>query len=376
MTNFDPNFPFEFLFTPLWPDAPKWLLVVIGTLLLATYSLVNQLFAPYIERKTMGRQQKRRGPSYVGPFGILQIPADTLKLLIKADSRPAGADRTGFFVSVFGVTASAIMAFAPMPWGSNGLTPGHLSIGFLYVFAVFSIFPPMMLIGGWSSNSKYSLIGGFRSAGQLIAYEIPMLTSVLGVIATVGSFDLNVIVIYQMEHGWFLFRYWGAGLLAGLIFFLSGIAETERVPFDIPEDEATLVMGPRTEFASWRMAALMMVEYLHMWANALLFLYFFLGGYDFIFIPQDGYIYSTYPELGTALTAIRMNGWVQFLTLSIKAYMIVFIAAWMRSALARFRIDQFLVFGWKYLLPTSLGLLMIFLIGVDINIFGINWWWS
>lgn len=372
MTSFDPgSLPFEFLFKPLWEDVPGWFMVVVGTLLLATYSLVNQLFAPYVERKTMGRQQKRRGPSYVGPFGILQIPADTIKLLIKADSRPVGADRTGFFVSVFGVTASAIMSFAPLPFGSDGLTPGQFSIGFLYVFAVFSVFPPLMLIGGWSSNSKYSLIGGFRSAGQLIAYEIPMLTSVLGVVATVGSFDLNEIVAYQTAHGWFLFRYWGVGALTGLIFLISGIAETERIPFDIPEDEASLVMGPRTEFASWRMAALMMVEYLHMWVNALLFLYFFFGGYDLLPIPTESAFYQD--NLASFMDPIRMNGLVQFISLTIKVYLVIFVAAWMRSALARFRIDQFLVFGWKYLLPTSIVLLLVFLVGVDIDVLGI---WS
>ncbi|MCY3410851.1 MAG: NADH-quinone oxidoreductase subunit H [Candidatus Heimdallarchaeota archaeon] len=359
----DPEYlPFEKLITPFFemPENLTWVYIVVGAILLTTWSLVNQLFAPYIERKTMGRQQKRRGPSYVGPFGVLQIPADTLKLLIKEDNRPVGSDRTGFFLSVFAVTASAIMAYAPLPWGAEGLTPGNMTIGFLYVFAVFSVFPPMMLIGGWASNSKYSLIGGFRSAGQLIAYEIPMLVSILGIVATVGSFDLNVIVAYQVEHGWFIFRYWGIGAFAGLVFLLCGIAETERIPFDVPEDEASLVMGPRTEFASWRMAALMMVEYLHLWANGLLVIYFFVGGYDLLPIPGWN-------------ASFESNGLIQFIALSIKVYGIVFIAAWMRSALARFRIDQFLVLGWKYLLPISIVILLLFLLGKDVNLFDIPW---
>lgn len=365
--------PFEKIFTELLPDTEidSWVLILIGTLVLGAFSLLNQLIAPWVERKTMGRQQKRRGPSYVGPFGLLQIPADTLKLILKEDTRPAGADKTGFLLSVTSVTIATIMAVAPLPWGSQGLTPGNYTIGFLYVFALFSIFPPMMLIGGWASNSKYSLIGGFRSAGQLIAYEIPMLTSVLGVVATVGSFSLIDIVEYQIEHGWFLFRYWGFGAAAGIIFFLAGIAETERVPFDIPEDEATLVMGPRTEFASWRLALLMMVEYIHLWVNGLLFLYFFLGGYDFLPIPTNGSFLGIVPSDG--VNDLRYTPIIQFLTLLIKVYMVVFIAAWMRSALARFRIDQFLVLGWKYLLPASIFILIAFLIGKDIDIFNL---WS
>lgn len=363
--------PFENLFIELAVDLPNWVLILIGTMVLGAFSLLNQLIAPWVERKTMGRQQKRRGPSYVGPFGLLQIPADTLKLILKEDTRPAGADKTGFFLSVTSVTIATIMAVAPLPWGSEGLTPGNYTVGFLYVFALFSIFPPMMLIGGWASNSKYSLIGGFRSAGQLIAYEIPMLTSVLGVVATVGSFSLIDIVEYQIENGWFLFRYWGFGAAAGIIFFIAGIAETERVPFDIPEDEATLVMGPRTEFASWRLALLMMVEYIHLWVNGLLFLYFFLGGYDFLPIPKNGSFLGIVPSDG--VNDLRYTPIIQFLTLLIKVYMVVFIAAWMRSALARFRIDQFLVLGWKYLLPASIVILIAFLIGADIDIFDI---WS
>ena len=298
--------------------------------------------------------QGRRGPVYVGKWGSLQIPADLLKLMLKEDTRPAGADRLGFFLAIFLTSVTSILAFAPLPWGTNGLIPGNFSIGILYIFAVFSIFPPAMMIGGWSSNSKYSLIGGFRSAGQLVAYEIPMFFSVVGVIAVTGSFSLIDITEKQYTDGWNLIQpqHLFMGLILGFIFFISSVAETERVPFDIPEAEAELVMGPRTEFSGWRYALLMMVEYLHLFINSLLFIYLFFGGYNPI--P-----WGIHP--GTALYAFATNGWVQFITLTVKAYFFIAIAAWLRSALARLRIDQLLKLGWKYFLPVSLVALFIML---------------
>ncbi len=295
--------------------------------------------------------QGRRGPVYVGKAGSLQILADTFKLIIKEDLRPAGADRVGFFVSILVITVTTVLSFAPLPWGSKGLLPGNFSIGILYVFAVFSLFPPAMLIGGWASRSKYSLIGGFRSAGQLIAYEIPMFISILGVIAVVGSFSLLEITEYQMDHGWFLFRFPPFGLLAGLIFFLAGYAETERIPFDIPEAEAEIVMGPRTEFSGYRYGLIMFTEYLHLFINSLLFIYLFLGGYD--------------PVFGFG----RGEPLVEFIALTVKAFAMIFVAAWLRSALGRLRIDQLLTLGWKILLPLSFLTLLVFIGGKEVNAF-------
>jgi NADH:ubiquinone oxidoreductase subunit H len=363
MSDYDPNqLPFNALFE--WLNSFKYinisdnvvgvLAVVLGTFLLGTYILVNQLIAPWVERKVMARMQGRRGPVYVGKWGVLQIPADLIKLLLKEDTRPIGADRIGFFLAILLTAVTSILAFAPLPWGTNQLVPGNFSIGILYIFAVFSIFPPAMMIGGWASNSKYSLIGGFRSAGQLVAYEIPMFFSILGVVVVTGSFSLISITEYQYANGWNLIQHETAfmGLVLGFIFFISSVAETERVPFDIPEAEAELVMGPRTEFASWRYALLMMTEYLHLFINSLLFIYLFLGGYNPIPWAIDE---------SSALWNFATHPFVQFLTLTIKVYLLVVIAGWMRAALARLRIDQLLNLGWKYFLPVSLFALMILL---------------
>jgi NADH-quinone oxidoreductase subunit H len=317
----------------------------------------------------MARQQGRRGPVHVGWRGTLQIPADLLKLVFKEDIRPAGADRVGFFLSILLVGTTAILSFAPLPLGSKGLIAGDFSIGILYIFAIFSVFPPAMLIGGWASNSKYALLGGFRSAGQLIAYEIPMFISILGIIAVAESFSLLHITEAQMQGGWFLFRFYGFGLLAGVIFFLAGYAETERVPFDIPEAEAELVMGPRTEFTGWRYAVIMMSEYLHLFINSLLFIYLFFGGYDPIPIPLEGISIGGNVYFEGFLRDFRTNTLVQFLTITGKVYFFVFIAAWLRSALARFRIDQLLSLGWKILLPLSLISTLVILGVSDVDAF-------
>ncbi|MHA2249348.1 MAG: complex I subunit 1/NuoH family protein [Candidatus Kariarchaeaceae archaeon] len=345
------------------------LLIAIGALVFGAYIMANQIAAPFVERKIMARMQGRRGPVYVGKSGTLQILADTFKLIIKEDLRPAGADRVGFFVSMLVITVTAVLSFAPLPWGTVGLLPGDFSIGILYIFAIFSLFPPAMLIGGWASRSKYSLIGGFRSAGQLIAYEIPMFISILGVIAVAETFSIWGITEYQMEHGWFLFRFWGFGLLAGGIFFLAGYAETERIPFDIPEAESELVMGPRTEFSGWRYALIMFVEYLHLFINSLLFIYLFLGGYDPIPIPLEGIKIGGEVYLEGFLEGFRTNGFVQFAALTVKAYVFVAVAAWMRSALGRLRIDQLLTFGWKILIPLSLACLIAFIAGDPVYAF-------
>jgi NAD(P)H-quinone oxidoreductase subunit 1 len=337
------------LFAELLPQVDMFIVIMISTFMIANYIMIHQLFGPYVERKVMARQQGRRGPTYVGWKGILQIPADLLKLLFKEDLRPASADKLGFFVSILLISVTSILSFAPLPWGTN-FVGGNLGIGVLFVFAVFSIFPPAMFIGGWAGNSKYALIGGFRSAGQLLAYEIPMFISAFTVIIVNGSFSLIVITETQIQTGWYFFQWWGLGAVAGFIFFISGIAETERIPFDIPEAEAELVMGPRTEFSGWRYALIMMVEYLHLTVNSLLFIYLFFGGYDPIPIPSD------WTNAFDGIRYYNIGGFyiIQFIALTVKLYLFIFVATWFRSALPRMRIDQLLNLGWKKLLPVSI----------------------
>lgn len=343
------------------------LVVIVSTVLIGSYIMIHQLFGPYVERKVMSRMQGRQGPKYVGLKGLLQIPADLLKLVFKEDITPASADKLGFFISIFLIAVTSILSFAPLPFGSNFIS-GDLSIGVLYVFAIFSIFPPAMFIGGWSGNSKYALVGGFRSAGQLLAYEIPMFVSAFAVIINAGTFSLLTITELQMTSTWYLFDWWGLGFVAGFIFFISGVAETERIPFDIPEAEAELVMGPRTEFSGWRYALIMMVEYLHLTVNSFLFIFLFFGGYDPIPIPatEGSALYNfKYFQIGDFYI-------VQFIAITVKLYLFIIIAAWFRSALPRMRIDQLLNMGWKHFLPVSIFATAGILFMEDPELYGIT----
>jgi NADH:ubiquinone oxidoreductase subunit H len=191
-----------------------------------------------------------------------------------------------------------------------------------------------------------------------------MFLAAVGIIAVSGTFSLWGITEFQMQHGWFAFQYWGAGLVLAFIFFVAGVAETERVPFDIPEAEAELVMGPRTEFSGWRYALLMMVEYLHAFVNGLLAIYLFFGGYDPLPIARD----NVFGWDVSGLESFRTNGLVQFIALTIKAYIVIYVLAWFRSALARLRIDQLLSLGWKYFLPVALAAVSV-MIGLDLYVY-------
>ena len=333
----------EYIINQLFSISGEWLVIIgalVSTLIVGSFIMGLQIIGPYIERKGMARMQGRRGPTYVGFRGILQIPADLIKLLFKEDMLPSKADSLGFFASIALISITSIISFVPLPI-ANGIIGAELASGLLFIFAVFSIFPPAMFIAGWSSNSKYALIGGFRSAGQLLAYEIPMFVSALSIIAINSSFSLTEITNSQNLSfpGWNVFNWYGLGLILALIFFIAGMAETERTPFDIPEAEAELVMGPRTEFSGWRYGLILMVEYLHLTINSLLLIYLFFGGYDLIPFVQLGDFENFFL--------------VQIAAITIKLMLAFFIAAWIRAAFPRMRIDQLLTLGWKQMLPVA-----------------------
>ena len=335
---------FEPLVSPIGNFIPEQFRIVaivgLSTFLIGNWIMIQQLFGPWVERKVMARMQGRRGPTYVGWRGLLQIPADLIKLLFKEDMRPTHADKFGFFISIAIISVTSIISFSPLPW-ATGFIGAEYGIGVLYVFAVFSLFPPAMFVAGWSGNSKYALIGGFRSAGQLIAYEIPMFVAGISIIFINSSFSLSIITENQAVWfpSWNLFNWYGLGAILGFIFFIAGLAESERVPFDIPEAEAELVMGPRTEFSGWRYALILMVEYIHLTVNSLLFIYLFFGGYDPL--PFVAFEFEKF--------------WlIQFIALTVKFYIFVYIAAWLRAALPRMRIDQLLTLGWKHMLPVTI----------------------
>ncbi len=301
--------------------------------------LGNVIVFLYIERKILADLQVRMGPMRVGYHGLLQPIADVLKLLTKEDIRPSARDKWLFFLAPIIAVAPAIMLYLTIPI-SRTLYVVDLDLGFFYLFGVMTVVPVGVLVAGWSSYSKYSLLGGLRAAAQQISYEIPLLISILGVIMIAGSFSLVDIVNAQggfIEIGgipilprWFIFLQ----PFGFLFFFIAALADTQRVPFDIPEAETELVQGYFTEYSSMKFALFFVGEYSDTLVVAALAVIAFFGGWSGPILPDVVWFF-------------------------LKVYAFVYLIIWVRGTLPRIRIDQLMEFGWKVLLPLTLVNVMV-----------------
>ncbi len=327
-----------------------WAVVIFGFMLpMVTYQI-------YALRKVVGFMQARVGPTQVGPLGLLQTPADVLKLLTKEDVIPRNADRVAFTIAPFLVLVPASMAYLVIPFGNQSIGPdgavrysllaGDLNIGVLYLSAISSVAVIGIITAGWASANKYSLLGAMRSAAQLITYEIPLTLAVVPPILWVGSLNLNVIVEAQQHAGQWLI--WPS-LLGIILFGISALAELGHIPFDLPEAESELVSGYNTEYSGMKFAMFFLAEFSNAFVLAALGVTLFLGGWQSPF-P------ASWPVLGWdhGLFAI---GWFFLKTLSL-----VFGLFWLRATLPRLRIDQLMGLGWKILIPV--GLLNVFVVAV------------
>lgn len=302
-----------------------FLLAVVMLLVILSFVV----FAILAERKVLGFMQGRYGPSHVGgKWGLLQSVADVLKLLVKEDLIPKAADRPLFIIAPFIAFAPSFMVMATIPL-TDKLQFADLGIGILYYVAVSGLSIVGMLMGGWASNNKYSLLGGMRAAAQMISYEIPLVMSVLGVILLTGSLNLNEIVAAQ-ENGWFIL--WQP--IAFIVFFIAANAELNRVPFDLAEAENELVAGFHTEYSGFRWAFFMLTEYVYMFAMSALITVLFLGGW--LPLPFLGFI----------------PGAVWF---ALKFSLVVYILIWFRATFPRLKSDVLMEFAWKVLLPVALA---------------------
>jgi NADH-quinone oxidoreductase subunit H len=300
-----------------------FLLALAKSLGLLVFVLLNALFLVWAERKILGHIQVRLGPMRVGRHGLLQTVADALKLFLKEDIIPLRADRRLFVVAPFIVFIPAFIVYVVIPF-SDKLITKDLDIGIFYVFAVAALFPIGILLAGWASDNKYSLLGGMRAAAQQISYEVPMLLSVLGVVMVAGT--MSTVGIVEAQRGiWFL----ALQPLGFLIYAITMIAELNRTPFDMPEAESELVAGFHVEYSGMRWALFMLSEYSNMFLVSALATTLFLGGWKGPFLPPL----------------------VWFL---IKTYFLVFVIIWVRGTLPRIRVDQLMDLGWKALLPLSL----------------------
>jgi NADH-quinone oxidoreductase subunit H len=315
----------EHLNQPWWIDVAKAFLIV--NLVLGAFAYMT-----WIERKLLGRMQARFGPNRAGPFGLLQPIADLVKLLRKESFFPASAVDVLYIAMPAMAGFTALAAFSVIPWGPVWHVHGYdvtgwvvnVSIGLVLLFSLGAVGIYAFLIGGWASESKYSLLGSMRTAAQLVSYEVSLALSVLGVVLMAGSLSLVDIAVKQQETIWF-----AAPQFVGLlVFFIAGVAETNRPPFDLPEAETELVAGYHTEYSGMRFGLFSMAEYINMITLSGLAVTLFFGAWGGPVLP------------GPLWFVLKLAGFL-------------FLFMWLRATLPRLRYDQLMSFGWKVLLPVA-----------------------
>ncbi len=323
--------------SPFWTTMTE--LLIIGVLILLFYALVG-LFLVYAERKVCAFMQNRLGPNRVGPFGIFQTIADLFKLLFKELIPIKNADGFLFNLAPFIVIIASFMAIAAIPF-AKGLHAIDLNIGVLYVIAVSAMGVIGVLLAGWSSNNKYSLIGAMRSGAQIVSYELSVGLSLITIVILAGSMQLSEIVEAQ-RAGWFIFKGHIPAFIAFIIFLISSTAETNRGPFDLAEAESELTAGYHTEYSGIKFAFFFLAEYINMFIVASIAATVFLGGWmPFHVGSWDGF--------NKVMDFIPPFVWYIG-----KTFFVIFLMMWFKWTFPRLRIDQLLTLEWKYLLPINL----------------------
>jgi NADH-quinone oxidoreductase subunit H len=307
--------------------------VVLAYMVVFVAALANIVF----ERRALAFMQDRHGPNRVGPHGIFQSVADAFKMMGKEDFRPALADPVIFTLAPIMVMIGAVAVQLTMPY-TKGFTPAALNVGLIYIVAVTSFTTMAILLGGWASHNKYSLVGALRSAAQMISYEIPMILALLGVSMAVGSLNLDVVVTAQADYKWLAFYM----PFTFMLYVIAAIAELNRGPFDLPESESELVSGYGTEYSGMRFGMFFLNEYAGMTIMSMVAVTLFLGGWHGPF--ED-------------LIVVGGVSVVPFIWFMVKTYALVFALVWVRLSLPRLQVDQLMAFAWKILIP--LGLLNI-----------------
>ncbi len=325
---------------------PTFLTYVKVVLIVAVVPAIVGFVIVLAERRLMGFMQVRLGPNRVGPKGTLQGLADLLKLVTKEDVTPARAEKFVHFLAPVLAVIPALTALAVIPMGPSVRLARHLStplwvadinIGLLFLLAITSIGVYGIILGGWASNNKYSMLGGLRSAAQLVSYEVPMGLSLVAVLLMTRSLSLVEIVLRQdRTHLWFVFP----GLLSFFLYFVSGVAETNRNPFDLPEAESELVSGFNTEYSGVKFAFFFLGEYAAMIIISCVAVTVFFGGW----LPPFGHV--------KALSFLHLVP--PFLWFLAKVGFFIFCYIWFRSTFPRYRFDQLMALGWKWMIPLSL----------------------
>lgn len=322
------------------------LLTVVAVVALPLgFVLIYALVAILAELKISAWIQERLGPMRTGPYGILQPVAEVIKLLQKEDITPDASSKLLYNLAPFIIFSGAYAAFAVIPF-SSAFMPANINVGLFYVFAIGSISAMGIVMGGWASSNKYSLMGAMRSVSQLISYEIPAAMAVLSIVVLSSSMNMQEISHAQTGYFWDWYLFGGPGswtkvfiipftITLAIAYFLASLAETNRVPFDIPEGESELVAGFHTEYGGIKFAMFYFAEYANMFVVSAIFTTIFLGGWN-----------SPFGEF------LQGPGW-GVMWFILKSFGIVFVQIWVRWTLPRFRVDQLMYLGWKVLLPVS-----------------------
>ncbi|MGH7593399.1 MAG: NADH-quinone oxidoreductase subunit NuoH [Gemmatimonadales bacterium] len=353
------------------------LFAVIKLLVVFTLLMVGVALLTLVERKVAGWMQNRPGPNRVGPWGVLQPLADGIKNFIKEETRPASANEflfllapaLSFIPAVILIAVIPLAAPLPVSFAANipllgwttyhGLMPmsvAELPIGFIFILAFSSLGVYGIALAGWSSNSKYSLIGGLRAAAQLISYEVAMGLSLIPVLLVSGNASFSAIVARQQQGLWFIMPLF----LSFFVFLIAGFAETNRLPFDLPEAESELVAGYHSEYSAMKFSLFMIAEYAHIVTVAAMVATLFFGGWDIPFTHWD-------EQGGLVQTMATAAGFF------VKTFFWIFFVMWIRWTLPRFRYDQLMALGWKILLPLSLGYIMVIAVAIEFIETGLGW---
>ncbi|MBK6724840.1 MAG: NADH-quinone oxidoreductase subunit NuoH [Acidobacteria bacterium] len=348
-------------FESILKTAFPFIVISIGVLMGFQIVLMIVAYTVLGERKLLGWMQGRIGPNRVGPWGVLQPFADLLKFILKEDIVPDKSTKFVYFLAPLVALTCALMPIVVYPFGpaittvdwsflpyglgegvrALPLTIAKIDVGVLFVFGITSVGVYGIALAGWSSNSKYSLMGGLRSSAQMISYELAMGASVIGVVMLAGTLDLNGIIYAQQQSTfrWFIIPQF----IGFFVFLISAFAETNRTPFDLPEAETELVAGFHTEYSALKFALFFMAEYVNMFTVSMMCTVLFLGGW---YVPGLSHIF----EVGSIPYAVVSH--VAFIG-KICAFLVLYI--WVRGTLPRFRFDQLMNFGWKFLLPVALA---------------------
>ena len=320
-----------------------WWLVLLKVGIVFAFLLLTTILMIWFERRVIGRMQNRPGPNRAGPWGLLQPVADALKLPLKEDIVPTGVDKLVFVIAPMLTAAPAFIGFAIIPWGGTvsifhhwtPLQVADLPVAVLLVLAMSSIGVYGIVLAGWASRGPYSMLGALRSTAQVISYEIAMGLSMVAVFLYAGSLSTSAIVAAQ--H-----RYWYFWLLpvSFIIYVITMVGETNRIPFDLPEGEGEIVAGHMTEYSSMKFAMFFLAEYINMTTLSALATTMFLGGY--------------YPPPLLSKIPGAYNGWVEVIWFLIKVFLLLFGYVWLRGTLPRTRYDQLMALGWKILIPLSI----------------------